>query len=448
MGCVDFVKAVVTRIIFGIHGLLAIWRVTSIKEDPYYWYLFLSLLLLFFEGVFTIAIKANQEWKWFCPSVFFYLTSVVPAIWLLELDKFYLRVALREERVHLNATSSSSTSDTNPDLEETLVKIGIDLPVKVANLSAEMWVTIIEQFLMLVLIIGRWMLPLGDLTRDELSQLLLVYIGTAADIIEFFDSFKDERVAYDEVLVLMVLSIWSWSLMQFTLVLTATKGRQTRMSVLSSEDQTEEDSALQQMFCSIDVWAILINIILQDAPFLAFRMLLIFHYRIISYMNVFFTAKNTLVIALQFYRLVVVQIEKWSASKRISKPKTFSDKELSPKTKNYDRRKRKNDHQRLSGEEFCNRRYVSGGERVALIELEERGGRGGSSCSSPLRSSLEQSFGTSTLRHQALMRHQRVSYHEVGNPALIGPSPSRGRRLPLEAHHPWRHTKKASGFLS
>ena len=43
---------------------------------------------------------------------------------------------------------------------------------------------------MLVLIIGRWMLPKGDMTRDQLAQLLLVYIGTAADIIEFFDSFK------------------------------------------------------------------------------------------------------------------------------------------------------------------------------------------------------------------------------------------------------------------
>ena len=30
----------------------------------------------------------------------------------------------------------------------------------------------------------------GDMTRDALAQLLLCYIGTAADIIEFFDSFK------------------------------------------------------------------------------------------------------------------------------------------------------------------------------------------------------------------------------------------------------------------
>ena len=30
----------------------------------------------------------------------------------------------------------------------------------------------------------------GCMGRDELAQLLLCYIGVAADIIEFFDSFK------------------------------------------------------------------------------------------------------------------------------------------------------------------------------------------------------------------------------------------------------------------
>ena len=58
------------------------------------------------------------------------------------------------------------------------------------RITADDWEMIIEQVLMLILIIGRWMLPKGGLTRDQLSQLLLVYIGTAADIIEFFDSFK------------------------------------------------------------------------------------------------------------------------------------------------------------------------------------------------------------------------------------------------------------------
>ena len=47
----------------------------------------------------------------------------------------------------------------------------------------------------------------------------------------------------------------------------------------------------------------------QDGPFLAFRLILIIHYKIVSYMNIFFTCKNTLVILLQLYRLYVVQSE-------------------------------------------------------------------------------------------------------------------------------------------
>ena len=38
----------------------------------------------------------------FCPSVFFYLASVVPAIWIIEVDKFDRRLATMEG---LNITS-------------------------------------------------------------------------------------------------------------------------------------------------------------------------------------------------------------------------------------------------------------------------------------------------------------------------------------------------------
>ena len=34
----------------------------------------------------------------------------------------------------------------------------------------------------------------GKLSHDQLSQLLLIYIGTAADIVEFFDAFKEKEV--------------------------------------------------------------------------------------------------------------------------------------------------------------------------------------------------------------------------------------------------------------
>lgn len=188
------------------------------------------------------------------------------------------------------------------------------------------------------------MLPKGDLTRDQLSQLLLVYIGTAADIIEFFDSFKDDKIAAEPLLVLLTLGIWSWSLMQFTVVLTATKSRKSR---LSSTGVIVKNTTKSRC-CSIDVWGIAINITLQDAPFLVFRLLLITHFKIISYMNVFFTCKNTLVILLQLYRLYVVYSENKKKRKKkrkkndfeltnisiISKPDMYTDhRKKSPKRK-------------------------------------------------------------------------------------------------------------------
>lgn len=46
-----------------------------------------------------------------------------------------------------------------------------------------------------MLIVGRWLLPKGALSHDQLSQLLLVYVGTAADIVEFFEAFNEDEVS-------------------------------------------------------------------------------------------------------------------------------------------------------------------------------------------------------------------------------------------------------------
>ncbi|KAH0947356.1 hypothetical protein HN011_007869 [Eciton burchellii] len=300
------IKAIITRLVFASHGFIAIWQVTTFKKNSFFWYLSCPILLLFFEGIFTLTIKENQEWKWFCPSVFLYLSSVVPAIWLLELDKVDRRLKSREPDINISENFDLSNLAAG-DLKHLEEALGVDIQLPDIKISTETWVTLIEQFLMLILIIGRWMLPKGDLTRDQLSQLLLVYIGTAADIIEFFDSFKEDRIAREPVLVYLTLGIWAWSLMQFTVVLTATKSRKSRLS--SSGNIGKKKIRTQTSCCSIDVWGIALNMILQDGPFLAFRLILIIHYQIVSYMNIFFTCKNTLVILLQLYRLYVVQSE-------------------------------------------------------------------------------------------------------------------------------------------
>lgn len=48
------------------------------------------------------------------------------------------------------------------------------------------WVLVLHQLLLFILIVGRWLLPTGEgISRDQLSQLLLVFIGVGADILEF-----------------------------------------------------------------------------------------------------------------------------------------------------------------------------------------------------------------------------------------------------------------------
>ena len=66
------------------------------KGNPYYWYLSISVLLLGFEGVFTLAIKEDQEWKYFSPCVFLYLVRLV-----YGLQKLYHLYCPQRVPVHL-----------------------------------------------------------------------------------------------------------------------------------------------------------------------------------------------------------------------------------------------------------------------------------------------------------------------------------------------------------
>lgn len=95
----------------------------------------------------------------------------------MELDKIDRRTRFEKERGELNLTAIVA------DLKELDSLLGVHIKLPNIQVDPSMWVTLIEQFLMLILIVGRWMLPKGDLTRDQLSQLLLVYIGERVNTI-------------------------------------------------------------------------------------------------------------------------------------------------------------------------------------------------------------------------------------------------------------------------
>jgi len=85
---------------------------------------------------------------------------------------------------------------------------------------------------MLMMILGRWLLPtVQGMTKDSLSQLLLVNLAMCADIIEFFDILKLTFVKSSPTHIATILCLWTWSLMQFPF---------NTMSKLEEEESTND----------------------------------------------------------------------------------------------------------------------------------------------------------------------------------------------------------------
>lgn len=190
---------------------------------------------------------------------------------------------------------------------------------------------VMEQTILLVMIFGRWLMPKGKLTRDELSQLLLINMASAADIIEFFDIININAVSYDKKMITYVLVLWSWSLLQFPLNTAVAfdklisgdepkaKPSQTptiarlsslpsyivkRMSLNIYEREFESEDHVKPAFGEFA--SITVGLLLQDAPYLVMRLFIISYYKTFGYMIVFLTVKNGLFFILEVYRLCVL----------------------------------------------------------------------------------------------------------------------------------------------
>lgn len=129
----------------------------------------------------------------------------------------------------------------------------------------------------------------------------------AADILEFnLESLKDEKVFCDVVLIVFILGIWSWSLLQFSLVLTSVAGKRRRAVLQDGSNSCSEECCTCCSCCQNEMWSMMVTLIMQDGPFLAMRLYLMIEVKIFSIMMVFFTCKNILVILLQFYRMIIL----------------------------------------------------------------------------------------------------------------------------------------------
>ncbi|KAM7073548.1 transmembrane protein 26 [Molossus nigricans] len=302
-------NALVTRLLFFLHSLVGVWRVAEVKKEPRYWLLALLNLLLFLETALTLKFKRGRGYKWFSPAIFVYLINIVPSLWILELHHGNQYCGSQSEEMSQNTSIKEDFNQTLMSSEQThggdnLIESAKVFVNNLSTMCEKDWTLGLHQTFLLMLIIGRWLLPVGGtITRDQLSELLLMFVGTAADILEFTsETLAEENVRNNPALVYAILCIWTWSMLQFPLDLAV----QHVMCPLSVTARGFPSLFLCQY--SADLWNIGISVFIQDGPFLVVRVILMSYFNVINQMLVFFAVKNFLVVMLHLYRLVVLAL--------------------------------------------------------------------------------------------------------------------------------------------
>ncbi|XP_029604079.1 transmembrane protein 26-like [Salmo trutta] len=298
---VKFICAVVTRSLFLLISLIGVWRVVWVKNNALYWFLTILYLPLVVEMILTLKRKQLQDYKWFSPAIFLFLISIIPSLWILELhhqenkatdSRCDKRDSSENIKSLINMWRGNSTNGS-----ETLFQGSVSL---LSSVCANDWILGLHQTLLILLVIGKWLLPVaGGVTRDELSQLLLIFVGTAADILEFTSETLLDVKDSSPSMVYVILGVWTWSMFQFPLHLSVSTSR--------PDEYSEGDQGVSLLArLRTDIWSMVESLFIQDGPFLVVRLTLVLHFHVVHQMLIFFAIKNFLVVVLNFYRLFVI----------------------------------------------------------------------------------------------------------------------------------------------
>ncbi|XP_069467306.1 transmembrane protein 26 [Ambystoma mexicanum] len=306
-----FLSAIVTRLLFMLHSLLAVWRVTEVMKNNAYGLLALLNVFLCLEMVLTFKFKKGRDLKWFSPAIFIYLISVLPSLWLLEIHYDpgacdYQKSEKNETaEAHKLAGNKTLSGRLDSDNKPVIIQQAAALVSTLAAVCSTVWTLALHQTCLLLLIIGKWFLPTdSETTREQLSQLLLLFVGTAADILEFTtETLEQGNVRNNQMLVYLILSVWTWSMMQFPLDVAV-----KNVGSNQSSPPRGRCSLLMSRY-SADLWNIGITLFIQDGPFLVVRLMLMIYYGVMNQMLAFFAGKNLLVVLLLLYRLVVLCVD-------------------------------------------------------------------------------------------------------------------------------------------
>ncbi|XP_031416886.1 transmembrane protein 26 [Clupea harengus] len=294
---VKFICATITRSLFILVSLMGVWRVTHVKNDKLYWLLTILSLLLVVEMIITLKRRNGSGYKWFSPAIVLFLLSIIPTIWILE---FHHQHHKSEEKKcgHLDSPESIEKMMNDWKNSSNQNSSNTTQMQMLPSVCANDWILALHQMMLILLIVGKWLLPSGvGVTRDQLSQLLLVFVGIAADILEFTSETLSDLKQSSPHMVYIILAVWTWSMLQFPL----------NLSVMTSDPEgyaAPENSILSRH--GADIWQVVESLFIMDGPFLVVRLTVMFHFGIVHQMLIFFTIKNFLVVILNFYRLHII----------------------------------------------------------------------------------------------------------------------------------------------
>ncbi|XP_040922353.1 transmembrane protein 26-like [Toxotes jaculatrix] len=295
-----FVCAVVTRALFILISLIGVWRVVWVKDNGLYWFLTILYLPLVVEMILTLRRRRGNDYKWFSPAIFLFLISIIPSLWILELHH-------QENKATDSRCDKLDSSENFKSLLRLWGNSSADskkYKLPLSSVCANDWILALHQILLILLILGKWLMPAaGELSRDQLSQLLLIFVGTAADILEFTSETLSDIKDSSPPMVYIILAVWTWSMLQFPL----------HLSVLAASSEDLSEPAQSRIsHIRTDIWSTVEALFIQDGPFLVVRLTVMIYFNVVHQMLIFFAIKNFLVVILNIYRLSVLICDKSS----------------------------------------------------------------------------------------------------------------------------------------
>ena len=140
-------------------------------------------------------------------------------------------------------------------------------------------------------------MTIENITREDHIKLAMILIIASADCADFFTYTDADEVKLIPSVVTGVLFVFSLSIVQFSVTLTATrKCRENR-------NELTKFQKFLDIFLGTELWSIFFVMITQDIPFLLIRLVLVFRYNVLSDSIIFFfIIKNCILVYFDIYR--------------------------------------------------------------------------------------------------------------------------------------------------